>query len=58
MQGESESEHEEKVNKKRKGKLQSGIFTKASNTKIVKQVLHAHAMVDSDETDGKDIAFD
>ena len=56
--GDTDNSEEDRTTKKKKGKLQSGIFAKASNTWIVKQVLHAHAMVDADETDGHDITFD
>ena len=33
-----------------KSKLTSGFFSRASDTKIVRQVVHAHAMLDSEET--------
>ena len=40
-----------------KSDKKSGMYAKASDTKIVKQVLHAHAMLDGKETDGKDVCF-
>ena len=43
---------------KGKESTKSGIFAKASSTKLVKQVLHVHAMTDEDETlDGRDFSF-
>ena len=50
--------HEQMSSKRSKSELKSGIFAKASNTRIVRQVLHAHAMIDSEETDGKDMVLD
>ena len=36
----------------------SGIFDKASSTKLIRRVLHAHAMIDEDETiGGRDYSF-
>ena len=32
----------------------SGYYAKSSNTHIVRQVLHAHAMIDPEEVDGDD----
>ena len=43
--------------KKKKGKILSGIFAKASNTHIVKSVLHAHAMVDPEEVSAGDMTL-
>ena len=62
----SEDEHDEEVededNSDRqahrgKSDKKSAMYAKASNTKIIKQVLHAHAMLDGKETDGKDVSF-
>ena len=62
----SEDEHDEEVededNSNRhihrgKSDKKSGMYVKASDTKIVKQVLHAHVMLDGEETDGKDVSF-
>ena len=47
-----------KKQKKGKKPIKSGIFAKASSTKLLKSVLHAQAMIDIDEVvDGKDIHF-
>ena len=42
---------------KRGVSLKSGIFAKASDIRIVKQVLHANAMMDAKETDGHDLTL-
>ena len=57
---EEEREEEEEGLKKRKGKrlVKSGIFAKASNTKLTKSMLHAHAMLDVDQIkEGRDVSF-
>ena len=67
-QGSDEEEVEDSGNEDRghnsptstaRGKVNptSGFFAKASDTKIVKQVVHAHAMLDSEETNGQDLAL-
>ena len=53
----SEEEDGGTPKKKRKGKLLSGIFAKASSTKIVRSVLHAHAMLDTDEVPSGDVSL-
>ena len=54
-----DSDNELNVKRRKKGKLvKSGIFAKASSTRIVKPVLHAHSMIDLEETlEGKDLNF-
>ena len=48
--GEEDSSQGDSDKGKNKGSVKSGIFAKASETKIVKSVLHAQAMLDQDET--------
>ena len=52
-----EEEEEGNSRRRRTGKLKSGIFAKASQTKIVKQVLYPHAMLECEQVDNKEIAF-
>ena len=44
--------------KEKQGKIVSGMFARASGTRLVRQVLHAQAMIDQDELEkGDDIEF-
>ena len=43
-------EEEEQSKKKKSFRIKSGIFAKASSTKLIEEVLHAHAALDEDET--------
>ena len=61
MEGEeSMDEHERSISpstSKGKAHPTSGFYAKASDTRIVRQVLHAHAMLDSEETEGQDLTL-
>ena len=51
-EGESPSAHS-----RGRVKPTSGFFACASDTKILQQVVHPHAMLDSEETSGHDLAL-
>ena len=57
--GDDCSEGSPPVSNRNKGKSNptSGFFARASDTKIIKQVVHAHAMLDIDETNGQDMSL-
>ena len=55
---EEEEDVENQPDARGKGSIKSGIFAKASSTKIVKSVIHGQVMLDIDETNGKDVPFD
>ena len=57
-EGPKDDESDQEVENAGKDPKKSGLFDKASSTKLIKRVLHVHAMLDEDETmQGRDLSF-
>ena len=57
LDGRDEEEEVSRASKHAKGNLKSGYYAKAGSTRIVRQVLHAHATIDVEEVSGQERAL-